>query len=273
MLYSGEDSVLEDSGKDSDLEDLDLDALDLKTDNKEEGEQTEEADKRDLNMPEVSFDLVRNIPDPRFQDVSKTILAVQIKLDGATDCSTLEVSFDASKHQFTLTWKENKNMMVAESQLQHIIQDRGSIFSISYQSVMQERLDKKYSDEKSLHKEFKFSPPSGVKLDPNFIKRFTFGQVLDPFELTSTANQNRLHLDANYATFFMFVHTGLNTPNAAQYQRVRTFNGNSYSRTQQPQQPSPSFSCPSKQPHFGTNSSPARGTFQTPNDFFHKACV
>ena len=250
------------------MEDLGLDALDLKTDSNDEEEETEEADERDPNMPEVSFDLVRNIPDPRFQDVSKTILAVQIKLDGATDCSTLEISFNANKHRFTLTWKENENMMVAESQLQHIVSDRTSIFSISYRSVMQERLDKKYSDKKSLHKKFEFSPPSGVKLDPNFINPFTFGQVLDPFELTSTANQERLHLDANYATFFMFVHTGLNTPNAARYQRVRTFNGHNYSRPKHPQQPSPSFSRPGKRPHFGTDDSPGRDTFRTPFDLF-----
>ena len=68
--------MLEDSGKDSDLEDLGFGALDLKTDHEEEGEQTEEADKRDINMAEVSLDLVRDIPEPRFQDVSKTILAV-----------------------------------------------------------------------------------------------------------------------------------------------------------------------------------------------------
>ena len=55
-------------------------------------------------------------------------------------------------------------MMVAESQLQRIIHDRVSTFSISYRPVMQERLDRKYADEKSLRKKFEFSPPSGVKL-------------------------------------------------------------------------------------------------------------
>ena len=74
---------------------------------------------------------------------------------------------------------------------------------------MQERLDKKYSDEKCLYKKFKFSPPFGVKLDPNLINSFTFGHVIHPFELTSTTNKDRLHLGANYAKFSMFVHTGV----------------------------------------------------------------
>ena len=49
---------------------------------------------------------------------------------------------------------------------------------------------------------------------------------------------------------------------------VRTFNGNNYSKIQHPQQPSPSFSHPDKRPHFGTNSSPPRDTFQTPFHLF-----
>ena len=236
------------NSRDSDLSDINLDLINLSTDQEEEEEEREASE----SMPKVAFDLVRNIPHPRFRDTSKTILAVQIKLDGATDCSTLEISFDTSKNRFVLTWKEINNVMVAASQLQHIVNDRSSMFAQSYHSVMQDRLDKEYDNTKALQKSFEFSPPQGIKLDPIFIDPFTFSEVLDPFELTSTATRERLHLDANYATFFMFVHKGLNTPNAARYQRTRTFNGNNYA-SKSTSIPEPgSFSLPKKRAHDST---------------------
>ena len=118
--------------------------------------------------------------------------------------------------------------MVATSQLQYIVNDCFSMLAQTYHFVMHDKLDKYRSDTKTLQKSFEFGPPPGIKLDPIFIDPFTFNEVLNLFELSSITTHERLHMDTNYATLFMLVHKGLNTPNAAHYQRTRSFNGNNF---------------------------------------------
>ena len=67
------------------LDNVTLDLINLPTDQEEEEEEHEAFE----NMAKVVFDLVRNIPHPRFRDTKKPFSRFR-------NCSTLEISFDTS---------------------------------------------------------------------------------------------------------------------------------------------------------------------------------